>query len=284
MRSPAYIGRPRITIRQLFLFILLALLALSQLFPLVWLFNYSLQKSGDLFGKEIFKLPDVPQWQNYIRAWRDGRIMQYLTNSVIVVAFSILLIMIFSFMLAYACTRMKWKLRNIVYGFVLMGMVIPIHTTLLPNFIWFKNFSLIDTRAGVIIPYIAFNMAFSVLLFRGFLASIPYAMEESAYLDGASARIILMRIIAPMAKTGFVTVGITAFLNCWNEFIMANTFLSSEVKRTLPFSIIRFQGQYASDYAVQFACMVIVAIIPIIIYFLFSKWIIAGVTAGSVKG
>jgi raffinose/stachyose/melibiose transport system permease protein len=178
---------------------------------------------------------------------------------------------------------MKWKGRKMIYGFVMLGMVIPIHTTLLPNFMWFKNFGLINTHLGVIIPYIAFNLAFSVLMLSGILSSLPYSMEESAFIDGAKLPSILMHIIAPMAKTGIVTVSVMAFLNGWNEFIMANTFLASEAKRTLPFSIIRFEGQYSSDYAVQFAVMVIVAMIPVILYAFFSKWVMAGVTAGAVK-
>ncbi len=274
----------KLSIGQIIIFIFLILIALAQLFPLFWLFNYSLQKSSNLFGQKLFDIPETPQWGNYLRAWTDGRIPQYLLNSVIVVSFSILLILFLSFTIAYACSRMRWKLRKVIYNFVLLGMVIPIHTTLLPNFVWFQRFGLIDTRLGLIIPYTAFFLAFSVLMFTGFLHSLPYAMEESAYLDGAGLGTILLRIIAPMAKPGFVTVGIMAFINSWNEFIMANTYLATETKRTLPFSIIRFEGEYASDYAVQFACMVIVAVIPIILYFIFSKRIIAGVTAGSVKG
>lgn len=109
-------------------------------------------------------------------------------------------------------------------------------------------------------------------------------MEESAFLDGAKYRHILPSIIAPMAATGFATVGVQTFLNHWNEFIMANTYLMSEAKRTLPFSIIRFQGQYSSDYAVQFACMTLVALPPLLLYFIFNRWIVAGITAGAVKG
>ena len=179
---------------------------------------------------------------------------------------------------------MKWKLSKLVFSFVILGMVIPIHTTLLPNFVWFKEFGLINSHLALIIPYTAFFLAFSVLMFSGFLQSIPFAMEESAYLEGAGLPSILLKIIAPMTQAGFVTVGIMAFLNCWNEFVMANTFLTSEVKRTLPFSIIRFEGEYSANYAVQFACMMIVAVIPITIYSVFSKQIIAGVTAGAVKG
>ncbi len=262
---------------------LLGVVAVAQLFPLVWIFLYSIQTSGDLFGPELVKFPAEPQWENYARAWIDGRIPRYFANSVIVVLSSVVLTTVLAFMLAYAVTRMKFPGRRAVFGFVMLGMVIPVHTTLLPNFMWFKNFAMIDTYAGVIVPYVAFGMAFSVLMFSGLLASIPNSMEESAYMDGARLPRILVSIVAPIAKTGFVTVGIMAFLNGWNEFIMANTFLASESKRTLPFSIIRFEGQYRSDYAVQFAVMVIVAMIPVVLYFFFSRWVMAGVTAGAVK-
>ena len=261
----------------------LLIIALAQLFPLIWVFLYSIQTSGDVFGKELIRWPADPQWNNYARAWVDGRILRYFLNSVIVVFSSVALTTLMAFFVAYSVTRMTWKGRTLTYGFVMLGMVIPIHTTLLPNFMWFKTFGLIDSHLGVIIPYIAFNMAFSVLMLSGILASLPYSMEESAFLDGARLPVILARIVAPMAKTGVVTVGVMAFLNGWNEFIMANTFLASESKRTLPFSIIRFEGQYASDYAVQFAVMVIVAMIPVLLYAFFSKWVMAGVTAGAVK-
>ena len=263
--------------------ILLLAIALAQLFPLVWIFLYSIQTSGDVFGKELIRWPSDPQWRNYARAWVDGRILRYFTNSVVVVFSSVAFTTVFAFLLAYATTRMRWKGRHLIYAFVMLGMVIPIHTTLLPNFMWFKNFHLINTRLGVIIPYVAFSMSFSVLVLSGLLASIPTSMEESAFMDGAKMPVVLARIIAPMAKTGLVTVGVMAFLNGWNEFIMANTYLASEDKRTLPFSIIRFEGQYRSDYAVQFAVMVIVAMIPVVLYFFFSRWVMAGVTAGAVK-
>lgn len=274
----------KIKISSIILHAVLGLVALAQLFPLVWLFNYSLQKSSNLFGKKLFDIPEIPQWTNYAKAWIDGNIFRYLINSVFVSVVSIFLIVVFSFTISYACKRMKWKFSKLVYSFVILGMVIPIHTTLLPNFMWFKAFGLINSHWALIIPYTAFFLAFSVLMFSGFIQSIPFAMEESAYLEGAGLRTILIKIIAPMTQAGFVTVGIMAFLNCWNEFVMANTFLTSEIRRTLPFSIIKFEGEYSANYAVQFACMMIVAIIPIIIYIIFSKQIIAGVTAGAVKG
>ena len=270
--------------KKTFLGILLAVLAFFQLFPLLWVFNYSLQKTGDLFGPAFFTLPAVPQWNNYVRAFVDGKILQSSINSVIIVVSAVALTTVLAFCIAYACTRMSWKLRKWVLGFVSLGMVIPIHVTLLPNFIWFGLFGLIDTHLSLIIPYVAFQISFSTLVIAAQLQSVPLAMEESAFMDGASYRSILPRIIAPMVSPAIVTAMISTFLSDWNEFIMANTYLASDDKRTLPFSIIRFQGQYASDYAVQFACMVLVAVPALIIFFLFSKWIMAGVSAGAVKG
>jgi len=191
---------------------------------------------------------------------------------------------LFSFCLAYAVTRMKWRLRFVASLAVALGMVIPIHTTLLPNFIWFNVFKLIDTHLGLIIPYAAFTLSFNTLIYSGQIKTIPVSMEESAFMDGASWPRILWSIVAPMAAPATITVGVMTFLNNWNEFIMANTYLSTDDLRTLPFSIIKFQGQYRSDYAIQFACMFLVALPPLALYFFFSKQIMAGATAGAIKG
>jgi raffinose/stachyose/melibiose transport system permease protein len=270
--------------RNLILYAGLIALALLQFFPLVWIVNYSLQKSGDLFGPELFKIGGAPRWQNYVKAFTDGRIVEYSRNSLVIVSISMALTGLFSFCIGYACSRMKWRLRKLVQVLLSLGMVLPIHVTLLPNFIWFKYFGLINTAAGVIILYTAFQLTWSSLVISAYLSSIPREMEESALMDGASYPLILAKIIAPLAVPGIVTVSIAGFLAFWNEYIVATTYLSSDAKRTLPFSIVRFQGQYASDYAVQFACMVLVALPSILVYAILSKRIMAGATAGAIKG
>jgi raffinose/stachyose/melibiose transport system permease protein len=179
---------------------------------------------------------------------------------------------------------MKGKLVPLAFVAVTAGMVVPIHTTLLPNFIWFSYFRLIDTRLGLIIPYVAFTLSFNTLIYAGQLRTLPRSMEESAFIDGSSWPRILWSIVAPMSIPATVTVFVMTFLNNWNEFIMAYTFLASDNLRTLPFSIIKFQGEYRSDYAIQFACMFLVALVPLVLYSVFSKRIMAGVTAGAVKG
>jgi len=261
----------------------LVVFALMQLFPLVWVFLYSLQRSGDLFGSDLIRLPADPQWSNYARAWTDGRVVRYGLNSLVVVTASTAASTVLSFCMGYAIARMRWRLRGLALGAVTMGMVVPVHATLLPNFIWFGMFGLIDTRLGLIIPYVAFTLSLNTLVYASHFRSLPPSLEEAALLDGASWPRILWTIIAPMATPATVTVAVITFLTNWNEFIMANTYLASDDLRTLPFSVIRFEGQYSSDYAVQFAVMVIVALPALALYLFFSRYVMAGATAGAVK-
>lgn len=266
------------------IYFFLILLAIIQIFPLLWVANYSLCKTGDLFGDELLKIPNPPQFNNYVRAFIDGKILQYFINSILIVSSSVFFAGLFSFMAAYACIRLEWKLRIAVYSFIMLGMVIPIHTTLLPNFLLFKYFKLLNNYLGLIIPYIAFNLSFNTLIITGIIKTLPKSLEESAVIEGCNIWQIIFKIIAPLSKAGFVTIGVMTFLNCWNEFIMANTYISKESLKTLPFAIIKFTGQYTSDYAIQFACMTLVTIPPIILFFFFNKYIMSGVTVGAIKG
>ena len=266
------------------LYAALLLFAATQLFPLIWVGSYSLQRSGDLFGSELLKLPTHPQWQNYVRAFRDGRVLRYAWNSLIVVSISTAFSTVLSFCMAYTLTRMQSRLKAWTMAAVTMGMVVPIHTTLLPNFIWFAKFGLVDTHLGLIIPYVAFTLSFNTLVYLGHFKTLPRSMEEAALIDGASWPRVLWSVVAPMSIPATMTVVVMTFLNNWNEFIMAYTYLAKDDLRTLPFSIIRFQGQYSSDYAVQFACMVLVAVPALLLYFVFSRRIMEGATAGALKG
>ncbi|MCL2138936.1 MAG: carbohydrate ABC transporter permease [Treponema sp.] len=262
----------------------LGFLVVAQIFPLIWLFINSIKKSSEVFGPEVLSFPEEPQWVNYSRALTQGKILAYLSNTLIIVIPSVLLGTLLPFFIAYACTRMVWKLKKLVWAIVVIGMTIPIHTTLLPNFLWYNIFGLLDTHLALIISYMAFTMSFNSIVFSGLLASIPKSMEESAFIDGAGYFRIIFTIIIPISVNGFITVGIMTFLNHWNDFIMAFTYLRKERFYTLPFSIIRFQGQYSSEYAVQFAVMFLVALPPLLFYFIFSKWLLSGATAGAVKG
>ncbi|GMK37464.1 ABC transporter permease [Paenibacillus sp. CCS19] len=266
------------------IWIFFLIVAAGQLFPLIWLVDFSFNSSADFYSDSILKWPSSPQWQNYVNAWVDGKFLKYLGNSLLVSVVTIALTVVLSLTLSYAFIRMQWKLRSLFYTILLLGIMIPIHATLLPNFAIFKELGLTDTYLGLILPYTAVSVPLGTFMLSGFLRSIPKELEESALMDGCSIYRIVFQIIAPLLKPALVTVIVTTFLNCWNEFIMASTFLSKDALKTLPFSVMNFAGQYSSDYGSQFAVMVLTSIPAIIIYAVFNEQITKGVTAGAVKG
>jgi raffinose/stachyose/melibiose transport system permease protein len=271
-------------IKRNIILIMLYIFAAGQLFPMIWLVNYSLCKSGDLFVSGILKLPSPPQFQNYVAAWTDGKVPQYLFNSCLVAVVTIILTLFFSLTMGYAFVRMKWKLSRLVLTIILTGMMIPIHATLLPNFIIFSAIGgLLDSYQALIIPYTAFALPTGVFVMTGFLESIPRSLEEAAIIDGCGIYRVIFSIILPITKPAIVTITVQAFLFCWNEFIMAATFLNSDRFRTLPFSVWNFAGQYASDYSKQFAVMVLAALPAIIFYIFLNEHITKGVTIGAIK-
>lgn len=264
--------------------VFMTLLVLAELFPLVWLFDFSLLKSGDFFGSSILKWPNPPMWKNYGDAFKGAHITMLFMNSLLVAFFSIVLIVGLSVTMGYAFTRMQWRLRNMSFALIMVGMIIPIYSTLLPNFILFKQAGILNTYLSLILPYAAFAIPVSMFIITGFLETIPRALEEAAIMDGLGVPGMIYRIILPLLKPAIATVAVLAFLSCWNEFIMAVTYIDKDSLRTLPFAVVYFMGQYSSNYGAQFAVLAIIAIPSILIYLLFTDQITRGVTAGAVKG
>lgn len=262
----------------------LGIFSIGSLFPLVWLVDFSFAKSGDLFGSNILVLPRPPQWGNYVQAWINGQIPRYFLNSVIVNAATLFLTTVFAVTMAYAFTRMHWRLSKAALGFVMVCIMIPIHATLLPNYIIFNACKLNNTYWGLIIPYVAFALPQATFIMTGFMHGVPLSVEESAVLDGCTVTQLMLRIVFPIVRPAIVTVIIMTFISSWNEFIMAATFVSGNTLRTLPYSVYNFAGQYSSDYAVQFAVMTLVALPTLVIYSFLSDKITAGITEGALKG
>lgn len=266
------------------LWAVLILVAVVQIFPLIWLADFSLASSNEMFTSGLLVIPKKIQWGNYVKAFIDGHFLLYLKNSILINGLAVILVLLVSIMAGFACRRMNWKLRGLVKTLLLMGMMIPIHATLLPNYKIFNQLGLTDTISALLIPYVAFSLPQGLFLMSSFMESIPVELEEAAVMDGCGIYRIVFRIITPMMKSSIATVSIMTFLNNWNEFMMASTYLSSPKWKTLPFSVLEFTGQYSSNYAVQFAVMALTAAPAVIVYILLNKHITKGVAMGAVKG
>lgn len=266
------------------LWIVLIIVAVIQIFPLIWLVDFSLASSNEMFTNGLLVIPKKIQWGNYVKAFVDGHFLLYLKNSILINGLAVILVIVVSIMAAFACRRMHWRLSGVVKMLLLMGLMIPIHATLLPNYKIYNTLSLTDTIWALLIPYVAFSLPQGLFLTTSFMDSIPVELEEAAVMDGCGIYRIIFQIITPMLKSSIATVAIMTFLNNWNEFMMASTYLSSPKWKTLPFSVLEFTGQYSSNYAVQFAVMALTAAPAVIVYIILNKHITKGVAMGAVKG
>jgi raffinose/stachyose/melibiose transport system permease protein len=265
-------------------YVLFAIPVVTQLYPLLWLLLYSLKTNEEIMGGSFFALPKELQWHNYKDAYESGSYLKYLSNSVIVTGITMICVILFSSMVAYAISRFRWRYGNMVMTIFLMGMMIPMQATLLPLMVIFKNVDILNTHLSLILPYIAFSTPISVFILSGFMKSIPAEIEESAFIDGASIYRIFRSIILPVSVPPMMTVCILTFITIWNEYILAATFISSERLKTLPFGVYTFVSQYSVNYGAIGAFLVMGALPVILIYFFLSNQITKGMVAGAVKG
>lgn len=266
------------------LYVLLSLVAVLQILPLIWLLLFSLKNNQEVFDMAPFALPATPRWENYVKVWTEGNISLYFFNSVWITVVSVVFTVLFASLVTFAITRMRWKGRSLVLGLFMVGLMIPVHSTLIPLFSLFLKLNLTDHPLSVILSYIAFNMPITIMILLGFYYSLPREVEEAAVMDGCSVNRIFFRIVLPMTASVIATTAIINMIYDWNEFIFVNTFISSDAYKTLTVGVQNFIGQYTTDWGAIGATLMI-SILPILIAFLvLSERIVEGIAAGSVKG
>ncbi len=263
---------------------LLLLWAVIQLFPVYWLFTFSLKSNREIFGENVIGLPREWLWENYEKALTVGHMLKYFMNSLIIAGGSILVTTVAALMAAYALGRLIWKGRNLANALFMLGLTIPIHAAMLPIFLIMKNMRLLNTYQSLILPYAAFSLAMAILVSGSFLQSIPEELEESACIDGCGTYGIFFRVTLPLMKPAFSTVAIFTFLNAWNEFMFAIVFVSDSRYKTLPVGIQELFGQYMSDWGPVGAALVIATFPTLLLYCFMSGKIQESMIMGAVKG
>ncbi|GKH31009.1 carbohydrate ABC transporter permease [Muricomes sp. OA1] len=257
------------------------LFALIQIFPFLWLVNFSLKGTAQIFTESSLSLPNPVIWNNYQEAWFKGNVAKYFMNSVLVSAVSVGGILLIAGMMAYAITRLTWKWKKGTFNLLMLGMMIPIHATLIPLFIVLKKMHLLSTHMGIILPYIATGLPLAVFIYSNFIRSIPFEMESAAAIDGCSVTKMYFKIILPILKPATATIAIFSFMSIWNEFIMASTFLQNQSLNTLPVGLMAFKGQYLTDWGPLGAAIVIASIPILLFYFIFSEQVEKSFAAGA---
>ena len=259
--------------------------SLSCIFPIVWML-YSSLKEKRAFNADTIGLPKEPTLINYIRILTnsDYHLGESMMNSVRTTLISIILIVAFSFIVGYILARIRFKLNRALYLMFLMGMLIPIHSLLVPIYVVFKKCNMSNQWFTLLFPYVSFGLPMGIFLVEGYVKTIPVSLEEAASIDGSSFSHTLWTIIFPICKPILVTVAIIQVFSCWNEFSFALVLIKDVGLQTVPLALTQFKGQFASDYPKQMAAMLITMSPIIVLYFAFSKQIIKGMVAGAVKG
>ena len=262
--------------------VLSAVLAVIFLAPLVWALFVSLQHEGKQITGVISWFSPPYTFRNYPDLIIGSDVAKWLFNSVLVAVIVTVLTIIFSSMAAYALAKIKFVGRNKLYFYFLLGLMVPGEATIVPLFITANGLHLIDSYAGLFLPSVAVSM--NLIIMVTFFKGIPDSLIEAARIDGAGELIIFARIMMPLSKAVLSTISIFAFIGSWNNYLWPLLCAMDSSKFTLPVGIPIFAGTYTVDYVKPMTANMIASIPAIIIYFIFEKQIVQGITMSGVKG
>ena len=254
------------------------------LFPFYWLLNTSLKTGADLSGSNL--VPPNPTLDNYESIFRDSNFTNALKNSAIVALVTTALALVVGSFCAYALARLKIRFKFTILAIVLTITTFPQITIAAPIFKLWRDIGLYNTIPGLVIPYLTFALPLAIYILTSFFREIPRDLEEAALVDGATNFQAFYKVVVPLAAPGLATAGILTFIAAWNEFLLAITLTSSTTARTVPAAIAFFTGstQFEQPLGTISAASVTISIPLIVMVLLFQKRIVAGLTAGAVKG
>ena len=262
--------------------ILLVLFTLVFLSPMIYMVLNSFKPYSQML-KDPWGLPDTLFLDNYIKAFTQMKFFQSLYNSAVITIVSVFLIVVLGGLAAYPITRFDNRLTRFLSVYFLIGYMVPTQVLIVQIFSVMKKMHLINTKTGLILVYAA-GVSFAVFMYQGFIRSMPVDMEESALIDGARPWQMFWKVVFPLLKPASATLIIFQTMWIWNDFVLSSLFLSSRKNLTLLLELHQCIGEFSLDWSVMLAIMCIVMFPMLVFYLLMQKQIIAGMTAGAVKG
>jgi raffinose/stachyose/melibiose transport system permease protein len=263
----------------------LAVLALALFFLTPFYFTTAnSMKSFGAIMKNAMSVPNPVVLDNYVVAFKEVNFPLVFTNSFVITTGSLLFMVTFGAMAAWRIVRRPHRFSRILFAAFVVAMVVPFQSVMIPMMKVASALSLLNARYGLIIIYQGFGMPFTVFLLHGFSKTVPREVEESAYLDGASTATTFFRIVVPLLKSMLATVTILQTFWIWNDFLLPLLVIFSDELKTIPLAIFGFFGQYNNQWDLALATLNM-GMFPIVVLFIFlQRYIISGVTAGSLKG
>ncbi len=283
--NQALTGKFSDKLTSFFIYLFLILWSLMVIFPMVWVVASSLKTDKEIFMSP-WQLPSQLMFDNFVRAWGKANIGLYFANSLLVILPAIFFTLLFSAMAGYVLARFTFPGNRFIFYAFLGGMLFPVMLALVPLFFLLQSLSIVDTRFGLILVYIAYSLPFTVFFMTGFFKTLPTEVLEAATMDGANNLELFFLIVIPLAQNGLVSMGIFNFLGMWNQYILPLVLLTSSGKYVLSqgLAFLAHQQRYQSDWSGLFAAIVIVMLPTLIVYTIFQNQIQRGLTVGALKG
>lgn len=269
-------------LNKIMIFTVCLLLFLLYIFPFVLIVLNSFKSRMEVV-KNPLSLPSIVNFDNFIEAFTTMNYGTALINSLIVTVISVVVIILFSSMLAYYLVRYDSKFSKVIFMALVASMIIPFQSVMIPFVTIFGNIGLLNSRGMLIYFYLGFGLSMATFMFHGFIKSIPVELEEAAIMDGANRFQVFFKVVFPILKPTTATIAILDVLWVWNDFLLPSLVLVNDDVRTLPLSTFYFFGKYTANYNVAMAALVLVLVPVLIFYFIMQKKIIAGVVDGAIK-
>jgi raffinose/stachyose/melibiose transport system permease protein len=265
------------------IYLFLLIIGVTVVYPLVWTFFGSIRDETQ-FSLNPWGFPEQLDLSVYFRVLTEYGLARNILNSLVMSIVGVLAIIWLSLTASYALARLRWRGSKFMMAFFLSGIMIPVHSTLIPLYVTLRPLAKLDERFALMIPYVVFGLPVAIFIISNYMKSIPLSLEEAAVIEGCSLIRSFFNIILPMTKPAIATISIFSFMGIWNELMFALVFLQRAVVQTLPLGILRFTGLYATQWQPTMAAIVIAMIPSLIIYSILQEKIIGGMTAGSLKG
>lgn len=273
----AGMGTPLIVIGSL-------LVVVVCLFPFLWMGLSSIKELKELYTIPPRWWPDHPTLANYYKVFFQSNIPRYFLNSIIISGGSTFLALVLAIFAANGFARFNFKGRAFWQSFVLVGQLLPTAAIIVPLFITLRFLGLVNTFWGLILVYMIITLPLSVWMLTSYFKAIPIELEEAAIIDGASRVGILFRITLPLSKPGIIAVLVYAFITTWNEFIFALCFATDSSVKTLPIGLAEFSTEFNTDWGAVMAASMVMTVPIALLFLVFQKLFVGGLTAGATKG
>jgi multiple sugar transport system permease protein len=267
-----------------FRYVALIVGAIVMVTPFIYMVSTSFKPQAYVLTFPPQFIPNPATTANYTDALTTQDFLLYFANSLVVAVLTTVISVLISSMMAFAFARFAFVGKELIFRVLLAGLTIPAVMLLIPQFVLAKSFSLLDSLPGLVLFYVAASLALNTFLLRGFFASIPGELDQAMQVDGANAWSRYWRLALPLARPALATVTIFTFLSSWDEFPLALTMITTPERRTLPIAIAAFHGENATQWGLVFAASLIAVVPVIIVFIVFQRYFVQGLTAGAVKG